>query len=535
MRRVAIFGGGIGGLTTAHELSKFPEYQITIYEKKNNIGGLARSRRDENGCAAEISWRVFFDFYKNLFKIMGEIPFDKNNSLLNNFAIYRHTNIYDNPFLLKDKLQGLYTIFKGCTSCDDRLNELDNLTWWNALNTTSQSNLMREIGEWLGMDRMKGSYKSVIKVGFEMNIIPKFLTNTNLSNVTYNDWVTTMPTSEALFDPWKIHLQNNNVKINLNNQLVSVQTKNNKIISASVYDSNNNKLYNVEADYYIFALPVEILNGIIQNTPELNYGSLQHINQLANSCLHIQLSFQIYFDRKISLGEVAQNGTVGENNGFLIIESPWDLIILQYDQLYSNTQLCFDIPNAIGGWSVTVCTAYTPGIVFNKPFNQCSYEESVIEIWAQIMGSSQLRKLIVEKNGFDLDKNMIIKWTNFWPTYNYDSVTKKLITSEPKFTNNAGSYALRPSFKTHINNLYIATAYIKETIDIFSMEAAAIAGKFVANHITNKSPGPYLQKRPGLFAPFRMIDTVSYNIGLPNLSFLIILLIVIVIIWLIFF
>lgn len=34
MKKVAIFGGGVGGLTVAHELSKNPWYQIDIYEKK---------------------------------------------------------------------------------------------------------------------------------------------------------------------------------------------------------------------------------------------------------------------------------------------------------------------------------------------------------------------------------------------------------------------------------------------------------------------------------------------------------------------
>lgn len=41
--KVIIIGAGIGGLTVAHELSKYG-YDITIYERNDIVGGLARSK-----------------------------------------------------------------------------------------------------------------------------------------------------------------------------------------------------------------------------------------------------------------------------------------------------------------------------------------------------------------------------------------------------------------------------------------------------------------------------------------------------------
>lgn len=39
MNKIAIFGGGIGGLTVAHELSKYNNYDIKIFERNDDIGG----------------------------------------------------------------------------------------------------------------------------------------------------------------------------------------------------------------------------------------------------------------------------------------------------------------------------------------------------------------------------------------------------------------------------------------------------------------------------------------------------------------
>ena len=102
MIKIAIFGGGVGGCTVAHELSKIPNYDINIYEKKNEIGGLARSSRDSDLCATEYCWRMFFHPYHNVFKIMSEIPLieDPNKTVLNNLTTSSGTNISDKKTLL---------------------------------------------------------------------------------------------------------------------------------------------------------------------------------------------------------------------------------------------------------------------------------------------------------------------------------------------------------------------------------------------------------------------------------------------------
>uniref|UniRef100_A0A6C0C9A0 Amine oxidase domain-containing protein n=1 Tax=viral metagenome TaxID=1070528 RepID=A0A6C0C9A0_9ZZZZ len=503
-QKIAVFGGGIGGLTVAHQLSKFPQYEINIYEKKDVIGGLARSSRDDTKCVSEYCWRAYFDFYDNLFGIMREIPLieDPSKSVIDNLTNCSNTNFSDKEFTLKDKIIGVKKILYGVTSCDGRLDLLDNISWWKSLEGTDNSNLYRATSSWLGGNRYRCSYKSVIKVGMEMDIIPKLYHN-------YMNYVTTQPTSEAWFRHWQKHLTDNNVKIHFNTQLEKVDIVNNKIISATLSTGEV-----ITADYYVFALPVEILDIIIARTPELQQGQLLNINELKHLGFQMQLSFQVYFDRSISLGI---NPGRGKNNTFFIIDSPWDVVVLQYDKIYKGVELCKDISSAKGGWSVAVCTPDSVGIVYGKPFYRCTYDEIITELWQQMYTCKSLQKKIYEENGYTMEEDMVIKWSPMWPGYAYiDGMIK---TNEPKFTNNAKTGALRPSIRTHIPNLFIATGYCREAIDIFSTDAAASSGKSVAYAIH----GPELEqatvrRRPIIFAPFRAIDEVMFSNNLPNIN-----------------
>jgi hypothetical protein len=108
------------------------------------------------------------------------------------------------------------------------------------------------------------------------------------------------------------------------------------VVSAVVIDSIGQKII-VEADYYVFSLPVEVLSIIVEKTPELQkFKSFANIPKLRDNSLHMQLSFQLYFDRSISLGK---NYDDIENNSFLIVDSPWDIIVLQYDKIYKDVEL----------------------------------------------------------------------------------------------------------------------------------------------------------------------------------------------------
>jgi 15-cis-phytoene desaturase len=503
-KKVVILGGGIGGLTVAHQLSKFPEYQISIYEAKDVIGGLARSSREPiGGCATEYCWRVFFGFYNSLLGMMREIPTERGKAI-DELVVYKHINVMK-PLSFQDQVVGYASILAGLVSCDERLDQDDRYTWWEALGAASDSNLFREIGGWLGMDRFKGSYKSVIKIGIEQQIIPSYL------DPGYKDYVTARPTSEALFDPWKRYLESKGVMFHLGTSAIALDIEGDAVKSVLTLSSDGKEMV-AEADYFVLALPVEVLEIVLKTSNiDPTKFPIENISKLREGCLHVQLSFQLYFDRHVSLGD---------HNAFLLVESPWDLIVLSYDSIY-QTEICRTLPRVKGAWSVAACTAYVPGILFGKTMAECNEEEIKQELWAQLSQSSYLQALVSQNNPFELTDDIVVGWAEMWPTYDPNGGSKyhylpPLRTSEPKFTNNAGSSFLRPSFQTYLHNTFISTGYIKETIDIFSMEAAAIAGKRVATSIDHRSPEPVINPRPQIFASLRNVDGVMYSLGLPN-------------------
>src|SRR5262252_1582820 len=83
-RTVAILGGGVGGLSAAHELAE-RGFQVRVFERKNSFGGKARSLEVPNtgvdgrmNLPGEHGFRFFPNFYKHITDTMKRIPYPGN-------------------------------------------------------------------------------------------------------------------------------------------------------------------------------------------------------------------------------------------------------------------------------------------------------------------------------------------------------------------------------------------------------------------------------------------------------------------------
>jgi uncharacterized protein with NAD-binding domain and iron-sulfur cluster len=76
-RKIAILGGGMAGLTAAHELTKTPElraqHEVTVYQMGWRLGGKAASGRDAQGRNLEHGLHVWFGCYENVFRLVKDI------------------------------------------------------------------------------------------------------------------------------------------------------------------------------------------------------------------------------------------------------------------------------------------------------------------------------------------------------------------------------------------------------------------------------------------------------------------------------
>jgi uncharacterized protein with NAD-binding domain and iron-sulfur cluster len=83
-KRVAVLGGGVSGLSAAHELAE-RGYAVTVYEYYDILGGKARSMPvpgtgsgGRKPLPGEHGFRFFPGFYRNLPDTMRRIPFPGN-------------------------------------------------------------------------------------------------------------------------------------------------------------------------------------------------------------------------------------------------------------------------------------------------------------------------------------------------------------------------------------------------------------------------------------------------------------------------
>ena len=546
--KVIICGAGIGGLTVAHELSK-RNFDVVLYERNDIVGGLARSNyytKENNSYPVEYSWRVYGTNYKNLLRLIREIPLHnrKNKSVFNNLVqvctyifprfdkeeviISRGKNKSEliRYFKLSDLFKMLDKTFYCLTMSTNRADSLDHVKWKDYckdLSPEAKKYMIQMWGPVLGMDTTYMSFPVVSRmVGILLG---------GFSGYTSCLYLMNQPTNEGWFDEWTDYLQNtNNVKIKTSCKILDFKMKKGKINHVLIDDSNNNKIKDT-ADYYVCALPVEAIAKITSNNPQLSkISTLKNTIKLAGKCRQIQLSVQLFLDQEIIYP------CKGETILYLP-DTPWSLIIEPQNTAWGRTY-CTD-KNVKTVLSVGICQTDAPGILYNKPFIKCSKDEIKEEVWNQILKSYSCSK-IVTKNGEKLGQAKILLFY-MWDSFYFDDKKKEIDVSEPKFSNNINSLKYQPDHLTEIPNFLFATGYTKTDRYIYSMESAAEAGTLCANEIIRKYNEKHNEKNNTAYnhksgesmpltkiypysgsilflKPLIVIDNALYKLGLSHLS-----------------
>ena len=587
-KKVVILGGGVAGMSAAHELAE-RGFHVHVCEARPVPGGKARSISVNNSgtngrknLPGEHGLRFFPGFYQHVTDTMKRIPYKNNpNGVFDNLvgttrvSIRRSdlapinltarapSTIDDFKLNLEVLLQvilnntrlkeGEFEFFVGkiwqliTSSKERRIGEYEKLSWWEYVEADNRSNayknlLAKGLTESLVASKAKlASTKTVgdifLQLGFDM---------LNLGKST--DRVLNGPTSDVWINPWLRYLQNLGVDYNFNSLVRSLNYDKARgtIESVTIKDQITDEEYQVKGDYYIAAVPVEIMAKLIQISQLDKYEpSLNNIITLAQNTAWMNgIQFYLKEDVEVVHGHV------------LYVDSPWSLTSISQKQFWPDVDLSEYGDGQVRGILSVVISNWGPilkptdkeedeskGIVVKKYARDCNAEELVEEVWAQLKASLNVngKQVLKDENrhSWFLDPDIVnvelelFHWIGSQGEVTLEQVKEHLkqhkdvhnehvadvllrtlvnldfveeiiqgkdekvyrvcfqlpanINLEPLLVNLVNTWQLRPDAFTRIPNLFLASDYVRTNTDLATMEGANEAARRAVNSIVSVS------------------------------------------------
>lgn len=534
---VAILGGGVAGLSAAHELAE-RGFEVAVYEKRSICGGKARSLSvagtatpGHKDLPGEHGFRFFPGFYRHLPDTMQRIPF-VGGSVADNLV--HATQIWVTrkgqprlelpgrlPQQPEDFVVALRVLFDGIgvptdevlffvdrllvllTSCPERRDtEYEKLTWWDFTGAAKHSEEYRTLlaeGLTRSLVAMRAEIGSTRTVGYILlQLLYGILAPTGFDRLLAG------PTNDVWLTPWVEYLTGRQVQF-VNGVTVSEIRANAQGVTGVVLADSNNQSQTITADYYIAALPVEIMKSLVTSALVQYVPAIAGLNQLPTSWMN-GIQFYLRQDVPLNFGHT------------LYADSPWALTSISQNQFWTRAPLSGYGDGQMGGiLSVDVSDWEAPGVLFGKPAKKCTAEEIKTEVWEQLkehlnIGGAQVLQ--------DAD---LVRWF-LDPDIEFPNPTSA-VNAEPLLINQIGTLHLRPDVVTALPNFFLASDYVKTFTDLACMEAANEAARRAVNGIlaqagsgaTPASIWP-LEELP-IFQPMIEYDRLRFRLGLPHSSF----------------
>ena len=533
--KVAILGGGVAGLSAAHELVK-RGFSVEVYEANNWLGGKARSvdvpgtgtngRKDLPG---EHGFRFFPRFYKHVTETMMEIPYPGNkNGVFGNLVETSQILMarFDKPPVIMParfprsftEAKGIFKNMEGAelglneeekeffaekvwqlmTSCRNRRkHEYERIGWWEYLDADNRSEAYRTLF-------VRGLTRTLVAARAEVastktggDIFMQLMFDISKPG-TSSDLLLNAPTNDAWINPWVDHLTAKGVVFFKNSPTVRINSDKRQITSVTVKQNDAEK--NITADYYISAMPVERIAPLLDDNLVYLDPTLMNIKTLSSEVSWMNGS-QFYLKEDVPL----------IHGHAIYIDTPWALTSISQKQFWKGVDLSkYGDGNIKGILSIDVSDWDSPGILYNKPAKECTKEEIVKEIWEQLKRSLNVEGKIVLK-----DEHLHASFID--PDIEFKSKTEN---KEPLLVNTVNSWDLRPYSYTHIPNFFLASDYVKTNTDLATMEGANEAAKRAVNNILDASGSSakkcriYDLHEPFILRLLRWKDSKRYSQGL---------------------
>jgi 15-cis-phytoene desaturase len=533
--KVAVFGGGVAGLSAAHELAE-RGFEVHVYERRPGWGGKARSipvpdsgTEGRPPLPGEHGFRFFPGFYKHVIDTMRRIPYGASGSVYENLRIATRTLLARSgqteitwlarrPATLEDLhafLMSLFTpldvpleetaffvnrLLMVATSCPERrLSEYENIAWWDFIQAPRKSKQYQAyLGQGLtrSLVAMRAEESSTRTVGMtQLQLLYAFISPDGVF-----DRLLGGPTSDVWIAPWTRYLEKLGVQFHAGQTLTHIGVSGRRVTGAML--SGDAGASNVMADYYIAALPVEIMTPLVTDDLKRAAPSIANLNRLTTRWMN---GIQFYLSQDVPI----------VNGHAIYLNSPWALTSISQHQFWTGVDLGkFGNGKVRGIISVDISDWDAPGVVFNKPARECTAEEIRTETW------TQLKQHLNVDGATPIDDANVLAWF-LDPDIQFPN-PGSATNAEPLMINTAGSLKYRPEAQIELENLFLASDYVRTYTDIACMEAANEAARRAVNCLLsasglNAQPAKlWPLEDPDFLKPFQEIDRIRFSLSLPQ-------------------
>lgn len=564
--KVIILGGGIGGMSAAHELIE-RGFEVEVYERQIIPGGKARSipvmiGMDDRGgkrrhtaalrdfvemdgydrtlgkkrpwLPGEHGFRFFPNFYKHVTNTMGRIPY-RDGTVLDNLvdttdilvALYDEAGI-ELPARFPENAAEIGTALRAflyAISPRDQIPfaEIEHFAGviWRIITSCRERRFdeYEKIGWWefIGAEERSQAYQKFLAIGITRSLVAAKARTASTKTIgdifvqllfgivspgIASDRLLNGPTNVVWIYPWLKFLRDKGVKYHFESHVSGIECDGDRITGASVEIGGETR--QVTGDWFISALPVERIAPLV--TPQMTKADpgLALLRPLSANVQWMNgIQFYLLRDVKLTHGHI------------IFIDTPWALTAVSQKQFWKGVNFeNWGDGKTKGLISVDISQWDKKG--FNgKTARDCTRQEIADEVWLQL------------KHSLNVDGQSPLKDDDlhYWfldPDIIDDPKDPSRQSNvEPLLVNRVNTWRLRPEAGTQIENFMLASDYVRTYTDLATMEGANEAARRAVNAILDRSGSDaerceiWELHEPDALAPFRAYDKARYDAGLP--------------------
>jgi geranylgeranyl pyrophosphate synthase/uncharacterized protein with NAD-binding domain and iron-sulfur cluster len=551
--RVIVLGGGVAGMSAAHELVE-RGFEVVVLERRDIPGGKARSipvvddgkgtsghaladtgvASIEHRLPGEHGFRFFPGFYKHVIDTMRRIPSFDGREVADHLVPTTRVGItqYGQPTfvvpalfprtpgdagtVLRDILLAFSPVtdltpddlaFFGAriwqilTSCRERrIDEYERTAWWDFVGAEGRSASYQKFlasGVTRSLVAAKARKASTRTIG---DIFVQLMLTVIDPTAGSTDRVLDGPTNLVWIDPWLSLLASRGVEYRFNADVEEILCDGARVTGVAVRENGSQTV--VTGDYYVSAVPLERMAPLVNERLAAADPALPNLRTLAPNVDWMN-GVQYYL-----------RSDVPTTHGHVIhIDSEWALTSISQLQFWrSVAPEQFGDSDVRGILSVDVSDWTAPGSG-GRPAMECSREEVADEAWDQLKRSINVDRELLR------DEDLHSWFVD--PDIERDPVRSGyLANAEPLLVNLVGTWPLRPDAATAIPNLFLASDYVRTFTDLATMEGANEAARRAVNAVLDavgfagSRCDVWPLHEPDVLAPWRLYDAARYERGL---------------------